>query len=59
MKNHKLTVLYPAKSYLTIHNIHHYLELMKDLRKAIKNNELNKIAEQKILNYQMFHTRNT
>jgi len=39
-------------SYLTIHNLYHYSSLMSDLRNAINNNELNKVADFKLTNYE-------
>jgi len=38
-------------TYLTIHNLNHYISLMKDLRIAINNNEFDKVANLKLKNY--------
>ena len=37
--------------YCTIHNLFHYMELMADLRDAIKNNKFDEVAEQRLNNY--------
>ena len=37
--------------YCTIHNLFHYIELMADLRDAIKNNKFDEVAEQRLNNY--------
>ena len=37
--------------YCTLHNLFHYIELMADLRNAIKNNKFNEVAEKRLNNY--------
>ena len=39
--------------YLTLHNISHYLKLMKDLREAISNNNYDETAEMLLNRYKI------
>ena len=42
-----------GSSYLTLHNISHYLKLMKDLREAISNNNYDETAEMLLNRYKI------
>ena len=42
-----------GSSYLTLHNISHYLKLMKDLREAINNNNYDETAEMLLNRYKI------
>ena len=40
-------------SYLTLHNINHYLKLMENLREAIRNNNYDETAEMLLNQYKV------
>jgi queuine/archaeosine tRNA-ribosyltransferase len=42
-----------GSSYLTLHNISHYLKLMQDLREAINNNTYDESAEMLLNRYKI------
>ena len=41
-----------GSTYLTLHNLHHYIILMKDLREAINNNNYSEVAKFKLNEYE-------
>jgi tRNA-guanine family transglycosylase len=40
-----------GSTYLTLHNLHHYIMLMNDLREAINNNNYQEVAKFKLNEY--------